>query len=89
MAVKSSKPGSRKRAEGGPSRILNQEERKADWLDRLVHLEIHFGRFTREALGVILLALAAMVVLALIGGSEGVLLDFVATLLSNWFGWGS
>ncbi|MFN2274149.1 MAG: DNA translocase FtsK, partial [Anaerolineales bacterium] len=89
MAVKSPKPDSRKRAEGGRSRILNQEERKADWLDRLVHLEFHFGRFTREAFGVILLALAAMVILALIGGSEGVLLDFVATLLSNWFGWGS
>ena len=90
MATKAPRSGPRKRADGGGgSRVLNQDERKPDWLDRLVHLDLHFGRFAREALGVILLALAAMVVLALIGGSEGVLLDFVASLLSNWFGWGS
>jgi S-DNA-T family DNA segregation ATPase FtsK/SpoIIIE len=90
MADKPPKSNNRKqRKESLPSRSLHLDEQGADWLDRLVSLEFHFGRFARDASGVILLALAAMILLALLGGSKGVVLAYVTEKLLNWFGWGS
>ena len=65
------------------------EEPGNDWLDRLLRLNLHFGRFARDATGVILLALALMTLLALAGVSRGTLLTPLVDLLSVWFGWGS
>ena len=64
------------------------EEPGNDWLDRLLRLNLHFGRFARDAIGVILLAFALMMLLALAGVSQGTLLKPLETLLSVWFGWG-
>lgn len=78
---KTSKPFSKK---------FNQlQESGTDWLDRLMRFHLHFGRFARDASGIILLALALMTFLALAGISQGVLLSPWAGLLSLWFGWGS
>ena len=60
-----------------------------DWLDRLLRLNLHFGRFARDAIGIILLAFALMTLFALTGLSQGTLLTPLAGLLSVWFGWGS
>ncbi len=65
------------------------EEPGSDWLDRLMRFNLHFGRFVRDAAGVILLAVAVMTMLGLMGVSQGVVLDFVTENLFYWFGWGS
>ena len=65
------------------------EEPGSDWLDRLLRINLHFGRFARDVLGVILFAFALMTLLALTGISQGALLVPWAGLLSIWFGWGS
>ena len=65
------------------------DEPGSDWLDRLLRINLHFGRFARDVLGVILLAFALMTLLALAGISQGALLVPWAGLLSIWFGWGS
>jgi S-DNA-T family DNA segregation ATPase FtsK/SpoIIIE len=60
-----------------------------DWLDRLARFNQHFGRFVRDTLGVLLIAVALMTLLALRGYTEGVLLTPWADLLLLWFGWGA
>ena len=60
-----------------------------DWLDRLARFNLHFGRFLRDTVGVLLLALALMSVLALWNATQGLLLTPWAILLKTWFGWGS
>ena len=50
------------------------EEPGNDWLDRLLRLNLHFGRFARDAIGVVLLAFALMMLLTLAGASQGTLL---------------
>jgi len=46
-------------------------EVRGDWLDRLARFDQHFGRFVREALGVLLIAVALMSLLALGGFTRG------------------
>ncbi len=71
-------------------RPFEQEELKNDWLDRLVRLDLHFGRFARDTAGVLLLAFSLMTLLALAGVSQNAaLLTPWAALLLLWFGWGS
>ena len=76
------------------------EEPGNDWLDRLVVFNQHFGRFVRDAIGVILLAFALITFLVLIGTdqgqstqpapwAQGTLVTPWVRLLMNWFGWGS
>ncbi len=73
-----------------------------DWLENLAHFNQRFGRFVRDAAGVFLIALALMSFLAILesiynknalaSGSvflAGVILSFIATQLTLWFGWGS
>ena len=60
-----------------------------DWLDRMASFNQHFGRFVRDTLGVLLIAVALMSFLALRGYTKGILLTPWASLLSLWFGWGS
>jgi DNA segregation ATPase FtsK/SpoIIIE, S-DNA-T family len=71
-----------------PQRTYDSEVRD-DWLDRLALFNQHFGRFLRDALGVLLISVALMSFLALGGYTEGVLLTPWASLLSLWFGWGA
>ena len=66
-----------------------------DWLDRLVWLKSHYGRFAQDATGVILLAFGVMMLLALMGWNQASqvtrdsLLSLLAGFLLVWFGWGS
>src|SRR5258708_7378365 len=70
-------------------RYLQEQPPANDWLDRLENFNLHFGRFLRDALGVLLIAAALMSLLALWGWTGGVLLTPMAQWLSIWFGWGS
>ena len=84
-----------------PDRRFHQmSEPGNDWLDRLMSINMHFGRFARDAFGIILLAFAVMTFLALMGTSldqstqpapwaQGTMLTPWAGLLKLWFGWGS
>ena len=60
-----------------------------DWLDRLARFNEHFGRFVRDALGVVLIAAAIMSFLALGGYTRGALLTPWSDVLSLQFGWGA
>ena len=60
-----------------------------DWLDRLARFNQHFGRFARDALGVILIAASLMSFLALGGYTGGFLLVPWGDALSLWLGWGA
>jgi S-DNA-T family DNA segregation ATPase FtsK/SpoIIIE len=60
-----------------------------DWLDRFAGFNQHFGRFARDAIGVLLIAAALMTFLALRGYTQGLLLTPWANLLLLWFGWGA
>lgn len=60
-----------------------------DWLNRLVGFNQHFGRFARDIFGILLIAFAVMTLLALLGYTEGAILNFWVGLLSLWIGWGT
>ena len=72
-------------------RNFPQEESPSenDWLERLARFNVHFGRFVRDAVGVILLAFAVMSLLAILGITQGAILTPFSNILSTWFGWGS
>jgi DNA segregation ATPase FtsK/SpoIIIE, S-DNA-T family len=60
-----------------------------DWLQRLARFNMRFGRFVRDAIGVLLIAFALMSFFALFGFSnEQSYLYVFARVLSIWFGWG-
>ncbi len=78
------------------------ESPRNDWLERLTRFNLHFGRFLRDAIGVILIAFAVMSLLAVLESNYnqitnnhetvfmgGAILAFVASWLTLWFGWGS
>jgi hypothetical protein len=82
-----------------PKRRFAQDEMPSDlqddWLQRLAHFNLRFGRFVRDALGVLLIAFALMSLLGIIARlfSEQPevnqsYLDLFVWLLSTWFGWG-
>ncbi|HET6845673.1 MAG TPA: hypothetical protein VFH29_02505, partial [Anaerolineales bacterium] len=58
-------------------------------IDRLSHFHLHFGRFIRDASGVLLIAAAALLLLARLGLTGGSILTPVALFLSTWLGWGA
>ncbi|NWG34335.1 MAG: DNA translocase FtsK [Chloroflexi bacterium] len=64
-------------------------ESRSDWLDWLVRLQLHFGRFVRDILGILLIAFAVMTFMALRGQTGGALLTRWVGLLSLWLGWGA
>ena len=74
-----------------PSKPQPQEELEPqnDWLDRMARFEQHFGRYARDAAGVLLIAFAIMSVLALSGYTKGALLTPWAGKISEMFGWGA
>lgn len=67
----------------------NETNSRTDWLTQAARFNEHFGRFIRDAFGVIFIAIALMTFLALSGYTEGMVLSPWADLLSLWFGWGS
>jgi DNA segregation ATPase FtsK/SpoIIIE, S-DNA-T family len=67
----------------------DDSEPSLSWTDRLLRLEPSFGRYSRDIGGVLLLALALMLLLALFGLTDGVLLGAAADLLLTWLGLGS
>jgi DNA segregation ATPase FtsK/SpoIIIE, S-DNA-T family len=60
----------------------------SNWVDRLVRLQTHFGRFLWDILGVLLCAFALMTLLGIFGLSKGSLLEGWVGALNAWFGWG-
>src|ERR1051325_4785284 len=70
-------------------RYDSDSEMRDDWLDSLARFNQHFGRFLRDALGVLFIAFALISFLALGGYTKGILLTPWISLLSLWFGWGS
>jgi DNA segregation ATPase FtsK/SpoIIIE, S-DNA-T family len=66
-----------------------ESEVQEDWLDSLARFNQHFGRFLRDALGVVLIAFALMTFLGLRGYTQGVLLTPWVDLLLLGFGWGA
>ena len=61
----------------------------SDFLDWLQRAQTHFGRYASDAGGVIILAFAGMILLALFDLTGGLLLEPVANTLWRWLGWGS
>ena len=68
---------------------LYESEVSDDWLDRLARFNQHFGRFVRDVLGVMFIAAALIILLALRGYTQGVLLTPWVRQLALWFGWGA
>src|SRR5690242_16531618 len=77
-----------------PRRRFAQDEvpsgMQNDWLQRAAQFNLRFGRFVRDALGVLLIAFALMSLFSILGfSSSQSYLDAFAGALSIWFGWGS
>jgi S-DNA-T family DNA segregation ATPase FtsK/SpoIIIE len=72
-----------------PEPFMQTQEPGSDWLDRLAKLQMHFGRFVRDAFGVSFLAIAAMTFFGLLGVSQGFVLAAWLNFLTTWIGWGS
>lgn len=58
-------------------------------LDGLVYLSTHYGRFTRDLLGIVLMVVSLLTLMALLGLTGGVLLLNIVAALRTWFGWGA
>lgn len=59
------------------------------WLDQLSSANQHFGRFARDVLGVLLLALALILFAGLLDWTSGNMVSAWVEFIQNWFGWGS
>jgi len=80
----SSHPRKRQYEQSEPSPSAPQN----DWLEKLAGFNLQFGRFVRDAAGVLLIAFALMSLLAVWHITDGALLTPFAALLTLWFGWG-
>ncbi len=60
-----------------------------DLLDRFARFNLHFGRFLRDSLGVLLIATAIISLLGLLSFTGGMVLTPWSDFLGLWFGWGS
>ena len=72
-----------------PGRYHAETSGRPDFLDWLQRVQTHFGRFASDASGLLLLALACMILLALFNQTDGRLLQPVAYTFWRWLGWGS
>ena len=70
-------------------RRVQQTPPSNDLLERFARFNLHFGRFLRDGLGIILIAAAFIALLGLLGATGGVLLTPVSGALARWLGWGS
>jgi len=76
-------------SKGPEPQRLYKSEVSDDWLDRLTRFNQHFGRFVRDALGVLSIAVALVLFLGLRGNTQGVLLTPAVAWLALWLGWGA
>ena len=60
-----------------------------DWLDKILHLKVHFGRFLWDVTGVVFIAFGLLVLVGIIGLSKGILLSRLIEIISTWLGWGN
>lgn len=60
-----------------------------DWLSRVAQFWFNIARFAWDVVGVILLALAVILLLGWIGLTQGAMLTPIVLLLDRGFGWGS
>jgi S-DNA-T family DNA segregation ATPase FtsK/SpoIIIE len=68
---------------------MDESEVRGDWLDRFASFNQHYGRFIRDAVGVLFIAVALMTLLALRKYTAGVLLTLWTDWLLYWLGWGA
>ena len=61
---------------------IYRSESRGDWLDRLAQFNLHFGRFMRDTLGILLIAFALMTFLELRESTEGALLNWWTGLIT-------
>ena len=71
------------------NRYPSDEPPDQDWFSWIDRLRKSFGRFSSDIGGILLIALALMVLLALTGLTQGRVLSFFSGQLKEWFGWGS
>jgi len=75
---------------GGRLRTNRDQVEKADrLLDRWAEFNLHFGRYLRDAAGLLLIVGAVLALLAAWGLTRGSVLTPIHTFLTVWFGWGS
>ena len=67
----------------------DDDQPRATWFDRFAHLQASSGHYLRDIGGILLLALALMLFLALTGLTKGILLGAAADFLLTWLGLGS
>jgi S-DNA-T family DNA segregation ATPase FtsK/SpoIIIE len=67
----------------------DEGEPRTGWFERVTRLEVSFGKYAADTAGVLLLAAALMLLLALFGLTEGRMLDTGADFLLTWLGLGS
>ncbi len=72
----------------GPRRPQPSAPNESGFFYRLSSFRFHFGRFFRDALGVLLAAAGILLLLAALGGAAGSLLTPARAFLSAWLGWG-
>src|SRR5512135_3049988 len=70
-------------------RRIQQSPSSDDMLERFARFNMHFGRFLRDGLGVLLIAAAIISFLGLLGFTGGLLLTPWSDFLGLWLGWGS
>ncbi len=72
-----------------PIRHYQEAGPSDDWLGRLARFNLHFGRFLRDAAGILCIAVALVSLLGLLGVTNGVLLTPWSEFLGTWLGWGA
>ena len=60
-----------------------------DWLDNVQNFKIHFGQFLWDASGVVLISFGLLVLVGIIGLSQGTFLSPLIKFISIWLGWGN
>jgi DNA segregation ATPase FtsK/SpoIIIE, S-DNA-T family len=79
---KSSSPSKKNRGQAAPP------SNQVDWLDRLAQFWFKIERFVWDVTGAILLSLAVILLLGLIGLTQGSILTPLIQIVDNGFGWG-
>ncbi len=73
-----------------PRRYADDEPaRQGDLLGWAERLQTHFGRFSWDFGGILLVVFSLMILLALLGLTGGVLLTALSVIVKRWLGWGS
>jgi S-DNA-T family DNA segregation ATPase FtsK/SpoIIIE len=71
-----------------PPHSGEREPAQGDWLNHAARLQLHFGRYVRDAAGVACLTVALLGLLASLGWTGGTVLSPASAFFSTWLGWG-